>query len=275
MLVVNYYAMNYLVKPFDNLHIRQAFALAINKDQIVHAIYKDLYLPTNHIVPQGMPGYTPTLTGPDGTTRTSGNPEQARAFLQQGLHEEGWSAISQMPPITLTYWTGSQDLENEITTVRQMWQRVLGVTVIADPLDFNRELSEIVTHRLQFWAIGWSADYPDPQDWLTLQFGKGVPNNTMNYGQNTSATAAQQQAVQQALENADRQPDPPTRLKQYAQAEQQLVKDVAWLPMEQVRLGLLVKPCVQGLVFNASGLTPPDDWSRVYISTDTPCSHPS
>ena len=145
---------------------------------------------------------------------------------------------------------------------------------IADPEDLNRELSKIVTNKLQFWAIGWIADYPDPQDWLTLQFDKGVPNNNMNYGQNNSSHAAQQQAVQQALEAADGNPDQNARLKQYAQSEQQLIHDVAWMPMEQVRIGVLVKPCVQGIVFNASGLTPPDDWGKVYISTDTPCSHP-
>ncbi|HZU02810.1 MAG TPA: ABC transporter substrate-binding protein, partial [Ktedonobacteraceae bacterium] len=44
-LWINYYAMNYLVKPFDNIHIRQAFALAINKDLIVHSIYKDILIP--------------------------------------------------------------------------------------------------------------------------------------------------------------------------------------------------------------------------------------
>ena len=36
-LWINYYTMNYLVKPFDNIKIRQAFELAINKDLIAHA----------------------------------------------------------------------------------------------------------------------------------------------------------------------------------------------------------------------------------------------
>src|SRR6266851_2057926 len=105
-LNINYYAMNYQVKPFDNIHIRQAFALAVNKDAIVHAIWKDLYVPTNHIVPQGMPGYNPNLTGPDGTKSTSGNPAKARALFQQGLREEGWTSVAQVPTIKLTYATG-------------------------------------------------------------------------------------------------------------------------------------------------------------------------
>ena len=274
-LNINYYAMNYQVKPFDNIHIRQAFALAVNKDAIVHAIWKDLYIPTNHIVPQGMPGYNPNLTGPDGTKSTSGNPAKARALFQQGLQEEGWTSVAQVPTIKLTYATGQAETVNEVTTITQMWQNVLGVSVKPDPIDFNRELSEIFTNKLQFWLIAWIADYPDAQDWLTLQFDKGVPNNNMNYGQNNSSDATQQQAIQKQLEAADVNPDQNTRLQQYNQAEQQAVNDVAWMPIEQVRVPNLLKPCVKGVVFNASGVTPPDDWGNVYISTDTPCSNPA
>ena len=47
------------------------------------------------------------------------------------------------------------------------------------------------------WWLG--ADYPDPQDWITLQFGQGEPYNNFNYGQNNGATAAQQQTLQKQM----------------------------------------------------------------------------
>ena len=56
--------MNYLAKPFDNIKIRQAFSLAINKDLIVQSALKNAFTPSNHIVPSGMPGHNPDLTGP-------------------------------------------------------------------------------------------------------------------------------------------------------------------------------------------------------------------
>ena len=49
------------------------------------------------------------------------------------------------------------------------------------------------------------------------------------------------------------------------QSEQQLINAVAWLPIEQVETNLVLKPYVKGLIFNALGITPPDDWSAVYI----------
>ena len=47
-----------------------------------------------------MIGYHLDLTGPFGVKDTEGNPGVARRLLQQGLREEGWSNISQMPLIT-------------------------------------------------------------------------------------------------------------------------------------------------------------------------------
>jgi oligopeptide transport system substrate-binding protein len=270
-LWINFYGMNYLAKPFDNIHIRQAFALAIDKDLIVHNVLKDSVIPTNHIVPQGMPGYNPNLTGPDGMASTRGDPVKARALFQQGLQEEGWTSVSQVPSLTFTYGVQGHDMDNEVAAVIQMWQTTLGVSVRAKSEDFLKLLQDVGAAQnnpngLQFWGLAWIADYPDPQDWTTLQFDKGSQFNQFNYGQNHTSDSAQQQQVQQELEAADVNPDQHARLQTYMQAEQQLINDVAWLPMEQVETNLVLKPYVKGLDFNALGLLPPDDWGAVYIA---------
>ena len=105
-----------------------------------------------------------------------------------------------------------------------------------------------------------------PDAWTTLQFDKGANYNQMNYGQNSTSDAVQQQAVQKQLEAADVNADQTSRLQVYNRAEQQLVNDVAWMPMTQVTLNVLLKPYVKGVVFNPQGLTPPDDWGAIYIA---------
>lgn len=276
VLQINYYSMNYLKKPFDNIDIRQAFELAINKDLIVKSVWSGSFIATNHIVPAGMPGYNPNLTGPDGVKGTSGDPSLAKQLFQKGLQEEGYSSVSQLPQITLTYSSGGdQATKNEVAALQQMWQSVLGVSVKTNDIDFNTltgDETEDAQNPLMFFSgPAWIADYPDPQDWTSLQFCNGCAQNGMNYGQNHSTDAAEQQQVQQELAQADVAPLGNARLQMYEKAEQQLVNDVAWLPMEQaVALGLR-KPCVQGVVDNAEGLTPPNDWGNIYLSTDTPC----
>ena len=276
---INDYAMNYLVKPFDNIKIRQAFALAINKDLIIRTVWRGLgRFRLIHIVPKGMPGYNTTLTGPDGVASTAGNQNKAKALFQAGLQEEGMT-LATMPPIRLTYYTGSTDLENEVTALRQMWQNVLGVSVNTDPINFNKELSEIaaVTNNprgLQFWTIGWIADYPDPQDWLTLQFDKGVYNNNMNYGQNQTSDAAQQQAIQQTLEGADSNPDQNARsagLHAGGTATGQRCRLAAH--GAGYKQAFLRKPCLCWVGENPQVLiTPPNDWGSIYKSKATPCA---
>jgi oligopeptide transport system substrate-binding protein len=269
-LWINYYTMNYRTPPFDNIHIRQAFALAIDKTAIASTIWKGTVIPTNHIVPEGMPGYNADLTGPDGTQNLKGNPSLAKTLLQKGMQEEHWTNISQIPPIKLTYTTGNSNLDQEVTTMIQMWQKVLGITVKPDPVDYNTLLTQVTlatgnSAGLQFWGLTWVAEYPDQQDWLTRQFDRGVPNNNMNYGQNTSSDVAQQQNVQQQLEAADQNTNAAARVQAYQQAEQQLVNDVAWIPMDQETLAFLRKPTVIGIVDNADGVIPPNDWANVYI----------
>jgi peptide/nickel transport system substrate-binding protein/oligopeptide transport system substrate-binding protein len=95
----------------------------------------------------------------------------------------------------------------------------------------------------------------------------------MNYGQNHAANASVQQATQALLRQADVNSQETERLQQYMKAEQQLIDDVAWLPLYQVTASFVRKPCVQGMVDNAEGLTPPDDWANIFISTDTACAN--
>lgn len=275
-LATTYYTMNYNQKPFDNIHIRQAFALAINKQKIVNKIWKGLYIATNHIIPQDMPGYNPDLKGPDGTTNLTGNPKMAWQLLQQGLKEEGWNSVSQIPPITLNYASaGSQEVKDEVTELLQEWKSVLHITVNADDIDPNilfNDISQGANNPLSFYSAGWIADYPDPENWTTLLFNKGSAQNSANYGQNHSTNALQQQALQARMENADILQDQTKRFQEYNAIEQQLVNDVAWIPMEQQVAAGLRKPCVRGFQHTAMGFMPPDNWAQVYISNDLPCA---
>ncbi len=275
-LTIFYVAMNYLYKPFDNIDIRQAFELAVNKDVIASAIEKNLVTPTCHIVPQGMPGYNPNLKCVDGAS-TKGDPTKAKQLLAEGMQQEG---LKTLPPITIVYPSGAADTADQITTMIQMWQSVLGVTVTGKSEDFNTMLQQIpetacqtpdtpqkcLNKGLQMWWLGWIADYPDPQDWTTLQFDKGAANNDWNYGENFSNDAATQVATQKLLEQADVEQDPTVRMADYNKAEQQLVNDVAWMPLYQADGVGLIKKYVQGIVLNDQGLTPPQDWANIYIS---------
>jgi oligopeptide transport system substrate-binding protein len=266
---INYYTMNYLVKPFDNVHIRQAFALAIDKTAIATNVWKNSVIPTNHIVPQGINGYNPRLNGPDDTSGLTADTAKAQALLKQGMQEEGWQSIAQIPSVTLTYANDVAGTDQEVAALIQDWKSVLQITVTANAVDSSTLLDRVVAstnnpNGLQMWGLTWIGEYADPHDWLTEQFGQGAIYNNMNYGQNSGSTASQQQAVQQLLTAADSSMNANTRLQDYQQAEQQLVNDVAWLPIEQVTTTFLRTPNIVGIVDNAQEIIPPDDWAHIY-----------
>jgi peptide/nickel transport system substrate-binding protein/oligopeptide transport system substrate-binding protein len=276
-LSIFYIAMNYLYKPFDNIDIRQAFSLAINRDLIAHNIEKDAVTPSCHIVPFGMPGYDQNLQCPGGAP-TKGDANKAKTLFQQGLTAEGLTTAT-FPSITLVYPTGAQDTADQVTTMIQAWQSILGVTIKSQAVDFNTLTTETtqsvcatpttpakcLNKGLAMYWLGWIADYPDPQDWTTLQFGVGSGNNGMNYGQNLGSDVAQQQQVQQQLAAADGDLGS-DRMSQYNKAEEALVNDVAWCTLFQSDVVGMIKKYVQGIVLNAQSLTPPDDWANIYIS---------
>ncbi|GCE13095.1 peptide ABC transporter substrate-binding protein [Tengunoibacter tsumagoiensis] len=266
----NYYTMNYLAKPFDNIKIRQAFALAIDKQSIADTVWKGSVIPTNHIVPQGMVGYTANLTGPDGTTKLTGNVVKAKDLLQQGLKESNLTSSTDLPAITLSYVSGVDNFDQEVAALIQQWQKVLGVTVTPDPItDYNTLLDKITattnnSNGLQMWGLGWVAEYPDPQDWLSWQFGQGAFNNNMNYGQNTSSHAAQQQIIQKQMQDADANTTESARLQSYQKAEQDIINDVGWIPISQVTSTFLRTTSIVGITNNGENLIPPDDWAHIY-----------
>lgn len=268
-LTIFYIGMNYMVKPLDNIKIRQALALALDRETIIQAAFSGAYTPTCHIIPQGMYGYNSQLTCPDGTT-PKGDPNKAKELFAQGLQESGLTPET-FPTITLTYPTKNTGDANEVTTVVQMWKQTLGINVATTAISQNTMYTletQTTGHNgpMQMWIGGWGADYPDPQDWISLQFGTGQPYNEFNYGNNPGATAAQQRDLQQQMNAADVEMDRAKRAQMYNKIEQQLVDDVAWLSIYQRPNIRLVKPYVVGLKFNAFSQYPPNTWANVYIT---------
>ncbi|QBD74794.1 peptide ABC transporter substrate-binding protein [Ktedonosporobacter rubrisoli] len=276
ILGTSYYTMNYLTKPFDNIKIRQAFALAINKDQVAKSVFNDTVVPTNHIIPSGMPGYNPDLKGPSGISNTSGDPEMAKKLFDEGLKEEGLTRQS-LPPLTLTIYNVSADDGREASVVQQMWQQVLGVSVKVDSMESNayRKAVDATAHNpkgLIMWGAYWKADYPDPQNWMSTLFDKDAYFNSENYSVNQSSNVADQQKAVDLMKQADANMDQTARMKQYNQAEQQVVNDVAWIPMYQMENLKVVKPCVQNYPYDAQFVPAPDSWANIYISNNPICT---
>jgi ABC-type oligopeptide transport system substrate-binding subunit len=268
-LQITYLTMNYLAKPFNNIKIRQAFALALDKDVLAQRVLHDTVLPTNHLMPDGMPGFNKALTGPAGVSGTRGDMAKAKQLLQEGMQEEGYSSISQIPSITLSYFMLDSDTANLMSVLAQRWQTVLGITVHTSVMEVNtliQQMTDSTGHPgpLQMWFLSYGGT-ADPEQWLSIIFGKGATFNNMNYGQNNSSNATEQQAVQAELATADSNLNPQQRTQQYNDAEVKLVNDVGWIPLFQVEQNFVVNPKLQNYPIYPISIIPPDEWGNIYF----------
>ncbi len=259
---IGYYAMNWTIAPFNDLRMRQAFAIALDKTAIASSILHGTMQATNHIVPSGMPGYNPNLLGPDGTQNLSGNTQMANQLATAYATDTKCGTatdFSKCPKVTLTIPSGSTPTANVAAATQQMWLKAMpGYPITITSVDFNTLLSNLSVHKVQMWSIGWIEDYPDPQDWLTTNL---ACDSSYNNGVACDKTA---DALMKA---ADANPDQNARLQQYQQAEQILVKEVGWLPLYQTTAWWEVRPYLHNYTITPGGLVPKEAWQTMYLTS--------
>jgi peptide/nickel transport system substrate-binding protein/oligopeptide transport system substrate-binding protein len=229
-LDVGYAAPNWGRPPFDDIRARQAFSLAINRDAIVQAIGHGDSTPSIHIVPQGEFGYNPNLTLPQGVTSTQGDQAKATALFQQYAADKCSGQISKCAAVTFEIPTGPTS-QAEAQALQSMWQTAFqGLTVNIKLVDFNTLLDDVFGQASpatvpQLYVLGYALDYPDPNDWLSLQFGEHSPNNTVGINDQTLFT---QMTACDTTSGSGRE-------AVCNQAEQTAVNDVTWMVLDQAK----------------------------------------
>lgn len=213
-LTLHYYAMNFLARPFNNLDIRTAFALALDKSALL-APYSS---PVSALLgPWQSPNDTLEQLFP-----AHGDPDRAKTSMATALHNLGLTSVDQLPPITFSYQDGQPGLAAEVAKAQLMWLHVLGIKVKLRPVhDLQRAIAATRGNAsLQFWV----ADYMQPNlsayATLALPFMAGSPWNTVNYGQTDKQKLLQQSLLAFSSSPAFQQV-----------YDEDLAADVAWLPI--------------------------------------------
>jgi oligopeptide transport system substrate-binding protein len=229
-----YIGFNAEEPPFDDVNIRRAFSLAIDKEKLISLVFAGTMQAAYGILPPGIPGYNEGLVG------LGYDVEEARELIANSSYGD----VANLPPITLTTagWGGL--ISAEVESLVYQWRENLGVEVTVRQLDPEMFLYHLDEERDEMFYTGWIADYPHPQDFLEVLFGTGAENNDGGYS-NPDFDAL--------LEAAAAEPDYEQSLALYQQAEQILVEDAACLPLCFGVNYVLVKPYVSGYQLNLLG----------------------
>jgi oligopeptide transport system substrate-binding protein len=216
-LMTLYLAFGVTRSPFDDPRVRQALAFAIDREALAQATTGGYRLPaTGGFVPPCMPGHLPGIA-------PAYDPDHGRHLLT----EAGYPGGAGFPNVDLLVPGG---LQAQAPYLQAQWRENLGIEIRWTLLDWEKYIARLRGSTPQLIALGWMADYPDPDSYLRVALER--------------QTAWRYAPYLALVEQARRVMDQEKRMKLYAQAERILVEQMPILPLLYGREHLLVKPWV-------------------------------
>lgn len=244
-LSVQFYGFNLSKPPFNDRRVRQAFAMALDRQRLVDEALHGMALPAMHgLVAPGLAGYP--------YERVQGiryDPDSARLLLAQA----GFPGGKGFPRVQLQVNSHGFGYRSVATMAQEMLGKELGVAVTVSVVPPSEYYDRIERGAALFWREGWVADLPDPENFLALLYGKNAvadtsqpsPFNTTRYA-NPGFDALYSGAMAQL--------DSTRRMNELAAAENLALRDVPLVPLYHERVMLLLAPKVQGLQVNSMEL---------------------
>lgn len=154
-----YFTLNNMIPPFDNEKVRQAFAMAVDKQKIVDDFYAPGSVAATQFVPAGVkPGFT------EGYEGVKYDPEKAK----QMLTEAGFDFNKEY---TISYAERTRPYFPQPTKIAQAVQAQLaeiGVKVKLSMQEWATYLPAARDGKLEMFFLGWSEDYPDATNWYDV-----------------------------------------------------------------------------------------------------------
>ncbi|OKP52547.1 oligopeptide ABC transporter substrate-binding protein OppA [Serratia marcescens] len=236
LLSTSYFAFNNQQAPFNDVRVRQALNLGLDKEIIAGKVLGYGQQPAWTFTPTGAGGYSLQAGAAAGWT-----PEQRHARAKQLLTEAGFNAENPLR-FTLLY-SNDATIKKIVIAAAAMWKKNLGVEATLQSQERKVTLDNINRGQYSVAFTRWLADYNDPSTFLNV-FRSDSSENSPKYRNPDydrilhQATAAQTQ--QQVQHN-------------FQQAEAVLAADAPVAPVYYEANATLIKPYVKGIDFTRQG----------------------
>ncbi|MFX3646068.1 MAG: ABC transporter substrate-binding protein [Paenibacillus sp.] len=244
-----YYQFNVNEAPFNNVKIRKAFAMAIQRQLIVDKVTQGGQIPAFGFVPPGIRGENGEFRDEHKDDYFTENVDEAKALLAEGMKEEGYTTL---PAVTLIYNTSDGHAKIALA-IADMWKQNLGVDVKTENQEWGVFLENRQNQNFQVARAGWSADYNDPYNFLEM-WTTGNTNNDSKF-----SNEQYDKDVKETVKSAD----PAARMAAFADAEKILIQDeMGVMPIYYYTNVSLTKPYLKGVQLDFSGAI---DFTRAYL----------
>ncbi len=222
--------------PFRDVHVRRAIALAIDRTRLDRDLLGGVP-EARGLIPPGVIGYDAGYQGLAFDT----------AAARQELQKAGYADGKSLPPLTFTYREQTPDARIIAEAVGSDLTRNLGMKVDLRAEELKIFLNHRNANQLEFYFLSWTADYLDPQNFLSLLLTSGSPQNHDSFSN---------PQFDKLCDEGDKALDEARRASLYGQANDVAVQQVARIPLYYGREVDLVSPRLSGMKESLIGLLP-------------------
>ena len=240
--------------PFTDKKVREAFALGYDAEGWARDVDGGLGSPTWTWIPPGYPGYDPE-------SPLKFDPEGAKAALAAASEPFNSAEKLNAMGLKMTYSASARNQARH-EWLAANYKAILGVDLALDPVDpttYTALQKDPNTYPLLSRG-GWCADYPDPQNWLSVYWRSDAFSTRWGYN-NPDFDAL--------VNEADQTVDVAKRADLYKQAQQVLLNDIPAAFGYNSLNHYLVKPWVKGFQTTPQDGTYPGDVTPWTITIDT------
>ncbi len=232
-ILSQYAQFNLHRKPFDDIRVRLALSLAIDREILCEKVTRAGETASYVLVPPGMPFYR------SAALRFRAEPMASRIARAKSL----MAAAGYTPDNPLSFALNTSNVtESRAVSValQAMWKEV-GALVRLDPYDSQIHYNMLRKRDFDVTWAGWIADYRDPKNYLMLFQSQ---TTDLNYGGYSNP------AFDALVAASDNEHDAAKREDLLRQAEQRLLDDVVIAPGYLGVVRNLVSPQVKGFITN-------------------------
>ncbi len=231
-----FYVFNVKQPPFDDPHVRRAFARAVRRQVVIDTALRGGQLPAAGFVPHGVVGYSRPSIPAESQELAAEEMQQAAEAARELLKTGQWK---------LLYNTGETH-RSIAELIQSQWRDALGVDVQLENREFGAFRAAIAGGEFDIARSGWTGDVSDPIAFLHM-FASDSPFNDAGWSN---------AEYDRLLELAGMESAPARRLELLSQAEAILLDECPVIPIYHRVSTHLVKPDVQGFFSNPSDVHP-------------------
>ena len=163
-LNIFYVGFNNTMAPFDSEQVRQAIAMAIDKQRIVDNFYPAGSSVAESFLPEAIPGYSAAATWYEY------NLDEARNLLAAAGFADGFDIDLSYRDVVRGYLPQpavvAQDIQAQLAEI--------GINVTLNVMESGAFIDAANAGELAFYLLGWGADYPDATNFYDYHFGSGA-----------------------------------------------------------------------------------------------------